>query len=166
LHSPFPDPSQTVIAWRAMESIHAAGEARQLGISNCSLADLEALHHSSTVKPAVVQNRFHAANGYDREVRVFCAQHGIVYQSFWTLTANRDLLESNAIAGLAERYGRTAAQVLFRYLTQHGVVPLTGTTSPVHMLEDLAIFEFALSEEDLGLVSTLLAGGRGRGQRA
>jgi len=151
LHSPITAEKEMSEAWRAMEAIADSGGARQLGISNCySLAYLEALHRRARVKPRVVQNRFYAETGYDREIRGFCRRHGIVYQSFWTLTANPHVLANESIVRLGQKYGRTPAQVLFRYLTQEGVVPLTGRKSETHMREDLEIFEFALmaSERD------------------
>lgn len=157
LHSPLPDEAQTLEAWQAFEAIAGRGGARQLGISNCySLELLEALHRSASVKPAVVQNRFYRDTGYDNEIRAFCRTHGILYQSFWTLTANPQLLASAAIRSIASRRRRTPAQVLFRYLTQQDVVPLTGTTSAMHMREDLAIFEFALTDEEQQAVTQLL----------
>jgi len=146
LHSPLPDAQQHDV-WQAMEAIFDAGGARQLGISNChELNVLETLYRWARIKPAVVQNRFHADTRYDREIRAFCRQQRIVYQSFWTLTANPQVLAQERVQGLAVKYGRTPAQILFRYLTQEGIVPLTGTTSEVHMREDLQIFEFALTE--------------------
>jgi len=147
LHSPLPDAQQQHEVWQAMEAIVDAGGARQIGISNCHGLDvLEALYRWARIKPAVVQNRFHADTRYDREIRAFCRQQRIVYQSFWTLTANPQVLAQERVQGLALKYGRTPAQILFRYLTQEGVVPLTGTTSEIHMREDLQIFEFALTE--------------------
>jgi diketogulonate reductase-like aldo/keto reductase len=157
LHSPLPDFEQTLEAWRSMEQIFDSGGARQLGISNCyRLDELEALCQETRVKPTVVQNRFYAETGYDREIRAFCRANGMVYQSFWTLTANPGLLASRVIKGLAASYGRTPAQVLFRFLTQEGVVPLTGTKSEAHMQEALAIFEFQLSAAERSQIQALL----------
>lgn len=156
LHSPIRDAGQADEVWQAMEAICDAGGARQLGISNCySLAYLEHLHRSARVKPAVVQNRFYAQTGYDRDIRAFCRQHGIIYQSFWTLTANPDILTHASVEALASRHARTPAQILFRYLTQEGVVPLTGTTSEAHMREDLAIFDFELTAPEVDMLSAL-----------
>src|SRR5690606_17931000 len=145
LHSPLRDGRQTLEAWRALESIANTGGARQIGISNCySLDLLRSLCDAAAVAPAIVQNRFYRDTGYDSGIRAFCRDRGIVYQSFWTLTANPHLLADPVVAEIASRLDRTPAQVLFRYLTQQGVVPLTGTTSIEHMREDLAIFEFEL----------------------
>ena len=157
LHSPLTSSKRTLEAWRAMESRVADGGIRSLGISNCyQLNELQALFHSAHIKPSVVQNRFHADTGYDREIRAFCTTHGISYQSFWTLTANPHLLDHPAIAGVAAHYGRTPAQILFRYLTLHDVVPLTGTRSELHMRQDLSIFEFELSAVQCAAIQALL----------
>ena len=147
LHSPLATTRLTLEAWRAIEALVDAGGVRQAGISNCyALAQLEALYRSARIKPAVVQNRFHAETHYDRDIRGFCRDHAIVYQSFWTLTANPQLLSSAAITALASAYRCSPAQILFRYLTQMGVVPLTGTRSELHMHADLSIFDFELTD--------------------
>jgi diketogulonate reductase-like aldo/keto reductase len=157
LHSALPDRSQMAQVWDAMEQIFHAGGARLLGISNCyDPASLEVLYQAAKVKPAVVQNRFYAQTGYDREIREFCRQHEIIYQSFWTLTANPRLLADASVTALASKYARTPAQILFRYLTQSDVVPLTGTTSVAHMREDLQIFEFRLDDGELAAVNALM----------
>lgn len=157
LHSPLAERQQLLTVWRAMESLVETGSVRQLGISNCyDLSVLQFLHTEVAIKPAVIQNRFYADTGYDVELRQFCRQHAIVYQSFWTLTANPKILAAPGVQALAAKYGRSPAQIFFRYLTQLGIVPLTGTTSEQHMREDLAIFEFTLQaaecEELAGLM--------------
>ncbi|UZR30851.1 aldo/keto reductase family protein [Methylococcus mesophilus] len=157
LHSPLSGERETLEAWRAMETVFDGGGARQLGISNCYRPELlERLYRLSRVKPAVVQNRFYAETRYDREIREFCRHNRIVYQSFWTLTANPSILAHATLGALAATHGRTPAQVFFRYLTQIGVVPLTGTASEAHMREDLAIFEFELTQDQCAAVSGLL----------
>jgi diketogulonate reductase-like aldo/keto reductase len=157
LHSPMTSPQLTLEVWQAMEEIVKSGGIKQLGISNCyDLDTLEALYQSAEIKPAIIQNRFYANTGYDRAIRAFCKEKGIIYQSFWTLTANPHILSDFTIQSLATKYGRSAAQVFFRYLTQIGIVPLTGTTSPIHMLDDLAIFDFELDSEECSSIGALL----------
>lgn len=157
LHSPLPRESQTLEAWKVMEAVHASGGTLRLGISNCyDPGLLESLYRNAQVKPAVVQNRFYQNTRYDREIRAICLRCGIVYQSFWTLTANPHLLDHPTVRGIARAHGRTPAQVFFRFLTQMGVTPLTGTTSPAHMREDLAIFDFELTPEECDSVEKLL----------
>jgi diketogulonate reductase-like aldo/keto reductase len=103
-----------------------------------------------------VQNRFYRETNYDREIRAFCTEWQISYQSFWTLTANPHLLAHRDILTLAERHAASPAQILFRYLTQVGVTPLTGTTSELHMQQDLAIFDLTLAPGEVDRVSDLL----------
>jgi diketogulonate reductase-like aldo/keto reductase len=156
LHSPMPNQQQTHDVWQAMEKLIADGGVTQLGISNCyDLKALQDLVDFAKIKPTIIQNRFYANTGYDGAIRKFCNQHGIVYQSFWTLTANPGVLADKNILDLATKYQRSAAQVLFRYLTQIGIVPLTGTTSPNHMQEDLAIFSFELNSEECAALGAL-----------
>ena len=151
LHSPLSSMSQMIEVWRAMEAIYHQGGAKMLGISNCyRLEILQALCENSTIQPSVVQNRFYRDTFYDAELRQWCKHRGLIYQSFWTLTANPHILENSTTQKIAKKYDKTPAQVFFRFLTQLGVVPLTGTKSEVHMREDLGIFSFELSEEERG----------------
>ena len=157
LHSPLANQQQTHEVWYAMESLVHDGSIKQLGISNCyHLKILENLYDIAKVKPAVIQNRFYANTRYDHTIRDFCRQHEMIYQSFWTLTANPHLLEDTSVRILADKLQRSPAQVFFRYLTQIGIVPLTGTTSATHMQEDLAIFGFELNAEECAAIGKLL----------
>jgi diketogulonate reductase-like aldo/keto reductase len=135
--------------WQAMEALHHAGHARRLGVSNVSLEQLTTLHQGSRVKPASVQNRCFAIRGWDRDVRAFCARQGIVYQGFSLLTANARELGSPAVVRAARRTGRTPAQVVFRFALQVGMLPLTGSSSPAHLQEDLACFDFELEPAEV-----------------
>ncbi|TDR46490.1 diketogulonate reductase-like aldo/keto reductase [Tahibacter aquaticus] len=157
LHSPLRDRSAMRHAWATLESLVDEGGVGLIGISNCYDPDeLQRLWRDARIKPSIVQNRFYADTGHDREIRAFCRANGVVYQSFWTLSANPQLLRSQAVLDLAAAHARTPAQILFRYLIQHDVVPLTGTTSLTHLRESQAIFDFALSEADCARVTALL----------
>jgi len=157
LHSPLADQQQMLEVWRAMESLYYSDEVKQLGLCNCYDAQqFEWLYHAVDIKPAVIQNRFYADTHYDQKIRSFCQQHNVIYQSFWTLTANPGILADKLVQELAEKYQCSAAQLFFRYLTQIGIVPLTGTTSVTHMLEDLAIFSLQLTASECKAVASLL----------
>jgi len=143
--------------WAAMEQLHAAGKTRLLGVSNVTLAQLEALHARASVKPAVVQNRCFAAMGWDRDVRRFCAERGILYQGFSLLTANPDVFRLRFMHEIAARKGMTLPQVVFRFALEVGMVALTGTTSRAHMEEDLQAYDFALDPEEVRAIETALA---------
>lgn len=157
LHSPLFPYSKLLEVWLAMEAIYHRGGACQLGISNCYDIDvLKRLHEDSEIKPTIVQNRFYDQSGYDVEIRQWCQNVGSTYQSFWTLTANPHLLSSRIFFALTQEYDKSEAQILYRYLTQSGVVPLIGSTSMEHLIEDLSIFDFTLTSEELIVISSLL----------
>jgi diketogulonate reductase-like aldo/keto reductase len=148
--------------WRAMEDLHRAKKARRLGISNVSLEQLVTLQEGGAVKAAFVQNRCFARNAWDREVRHFCAETGMLYQGFSLLTANPRALASAAVQGAARRTGRTPAQVVFRFALEVGMLPLTGTTSPRHMEEDLGAFDFTLLPAEVEAIEACEAPGPAR----
>ena len=157
LHSPLANQQQMGEVWQAMEQIFHDGGAKQLGISNCyDPQQFELLYRNAKVKPAVIQNRFYAETQYDRTIRDFCRQQGIIYQSFWTLTANPRVLTHPTLKTLASKYQRSTAQVFFRYLNQIDIIPLTGTTSITHMKDDLAIIDFDLTANEYEAVGKLL----------
>ena len=138
--------------WAAMVKQRDTGRTRLLGVSNVSLRHLEQMALDGAELPRFVQNRCFARLGWDREVRAFCRERGIVYQGFSLLTANREELRHPAFERLVARVGKTPAQVVFRFALQVGMQPLTGTTDPGHMHEDLQSYEFELSSEDVRLV--------------
>jgi diketogulonate reductase-like aldo/keto reductase len=142
-----------IAAWRAMESLHAEGKTRLLGVSNVSLEQLQALSDLATVPPAFVQNRCYANTGWDAAVRTFCDGKGIVYQGFSLLTANARELARPAFRSVVERSGRTPAQVVFRFARQTGMLPLTGTSNEEHMREDLCIDDFELTEAEIRAIT-------------
>jgi diketogulonate reductase-like aldo/keto reductase len=136
-------------AWRAMEAIHDSGRARMLGVSNVSLEQLQRLCGEARIQPRFVQNRCYADQGWDGSVRAFCSANAITYQGFSLLTANRQILASRPLVQIAQRHGRTPAQVVFRFALQIGMLPLTGTSSAEHMRDDLAAFDFDLAAAEI-----------------
>jgi len=136
-------------AWRAMEDLHAQGATRLLGVSNVNAEQLEELCAVARVPPAFVQNRCYAERAWDAAVRDACVRNGVVYQGFSLLTANRWVLAHPSTAEIARRHGRTVQQVVFRLAFALGILPLTGTSDPRHMAEDLAVYDFALSPSEL-----------------
>jgi diketogulonate reductase-like aldo/keto reductase len=141
--------------WAAMESLYESGKTKIIGISNVTADQLTQLCEQANVKPMVVQNRCYATLGWDKEVRKICQTHGIIYQGFSLLTANRQVLADREIHSMAERLGAGPAQVIFRFAMQIGMLPLTGTTSRQHMKEDLQAERLALSSEDIERIETI-----------
>lgn len=139
-------------AWRAMEALVSAGNVAAIGISNATPKQVAELVRFATIKPAYVQNRCYARTQWDVMVRNVCREHDIIYQGFSLLTANRNALAS--IGPIAESHGRTRAQIIFRFAQQIGMLPITGTTDPAHMHEDLAM-DFELTRDEMQLIETI-----------
>jgi diketogulonate reductase-like aldo/keto reductase len=135
--------------WAAMEDIYQSGRTKMIGISNVAAGQLAQLCEQANVKPMVVQNRCYAALGWDKEVRDICQAHGIIYQGFSLLTANREVLIYPEIQKIARRLGAGPAQIIFRFAMQIGMLPLTGTTSEQHMKEDLQAEQLTLSSQEI-----------------
>jgi len=141
--------------WAAMEGLYHSGKTKMIGISNVTAGQLAELCEQANVKPMVVQNRCFAALGWDKEVRDICQAHGIIYQGFSLLTANRRVLADPEIRTIAQRLGTGSAQIIFRFAMQIGMLPLTGTTSQQHMKEDLHAEQLALSTEEIQRIETI-----------
>lgn len=157
LHSPVFPGSKLQKVWQKMEEFYDKKEVGQLGISNCYDLDvLKYLYNNAKVKPTIVQNRFYAQSGYDKELRVFCKQNNITYESFWSLTANPNILSSEVLQNLALKYEKGVAEIFYRFLNHIDIVPLNGTTSTKHMIEDLKIGEFELTNDEINSILNLL----------
>jgi len=141
--------------WAAIEDLYQSGKTKMIGISNVTAGQLTELCEQANIKPMVVQNRCYATLGWDKEVREICQTHGIIYQGFSLLTANRKVLADPEIRTIAHRLGAGPAQIIFRFAMQIGMLPLTGTTSPQHMEEDLQAEQFALSTEEIQRIETI-----------
>lgn len=141
--------------WRAMEELQRAGQVGSIGISNVSAGQLIALLRHAAVRPAAVQNRCFARSGWDRQVRALCRQEGIAYQAFSLLTANPGVLAAPLVRQLAERHAVSPAQVVFRFAQGVEMVPLTGTSDPRHMRDDLAAERLPLSPDELSAIEAL-----------
>ena len=158
LHGPYQgeglaDPDFEV--WRAMEKLQTEGKIKFLGVSNVSLMQLKELYEFAKIKPSFVQNRCYARVGWDKKVRNFCFANHITYQGFSLLTANVRELMDPSIQHLAGQYNKTIPQLIFKFSQQVGMLPLTGTTSPTHMKQDLLIDDFKLQPNEVHHIENL-----------
>lgn len=127
-----------VEVWEAMRKERDAGRTRLLGVSNISLGQLQRMAAIHDEDPSFVQNRCFARTGWDREVRQFCRERGIVYQGFSLLTANLEVVHHPLVTDLGAKHEATPAQVIFAFARAVGMLPLTGTSNAQHMQQDLA----------------------------
>jgi diketogulonate reductase-like aldo/keto reductase len=141
--------------WAAMVKQRDTGRTRFLGVSNVSLRHLEQMVAAHTEPPTFVQNRCFARLGWDREVRLFCVERKIVYQGFSLLTANPEVLHHPEMKDLAARANVTPAQIVFSFARAVGILPLTGTSNPEHMKQDLASLNLQLPPETVRAIESL-----------
>lgn len=159
MHSPMPTLEENLEVWGVFERALQAGQVRQLGISNCyDFRAFQMIYEAVRIKPKVLQNRFYADSGYDRELRAFCLEKGIKYQTFWTLTANPHVLVLPPIRKATQRLEASPAQVLFAWLIRSGHQPLTGTRSLEHMKQDLEAAQMVLTDTEMSDIGSIFSG--------
>ena len=150
MHSPMKKMEDTMKVWRVFESLVDEGKVINIGISNCyDMNKFRKIYKNARIKPSHLQNRFYDDSGFDTELRDFCLDKGITYQSFWTLTANRRALSSREVKELAAEKGLTPQTLMYAFMMTLGHTPLDGTTNKVHMMEDVAIMERIQNDEEI-----------------
>ena len=137
-------------AWSARQD-----ELVRLGVSNVSLRQLQQMAHAAVELPDFVQNRCFARLGWDRDIRAFCAQRRIAYQGFSLLTANLEVLQHSLVAELARQKSASVPQIVFAFARAIGILPMTGTSNPGHMKQDLASRDLALSPDEVQAIEAL-----------
>jgi diketogulonate reductase-like aldo/keto reductase len=105
--------------------------------------------------PSFVQNRCYARFGWDRDVRLFCRERNINYQGFSLLTANPEVLRDPLVTCMAMEMSATPAQIVFAFCLAVGILPLTGTSDPEHMRQDLAARQLKLAPETVQVIESL-----------
>lgn len=146
--------------WRALEQSKRAGKLRAIGVSNYEEHHLEELLAVAEIPPSVNQMELHPWWYHDRLIG-FCASHNITVVAYSSLGvravpwAAPELDQSGALQDIAERHGRTQAQVLLRWATQHGAAVIPSTTRLPRMLENSAIFDFALDDGEMRMLDSL-----------
>jgi len=139
--------------YKALEKIYQDGRVRSIGVSNFHVHHLENILKETSVVPVINQIEFHP-HLTQEEVRAYCKENGIQVEA-WSPLMNGSLLEESLIQQLASKYGKTPAQIVLRYDVQHGVVTIPKTMTPARMTENLTVFDFSLTEEEMAQLDTL-----------
>lgn len=152
IHQPYGD---VYGAWKAMEELHRAGRVRAIGVSNFypdRLMDF-ALH--TKIKPAVNQIEIHPFH-QQREAQAVMQELGIQPQAWGPFAEGRNgLFENETLAAIGRKHGKSVAQIVLRWLVQHGIVTIPKTVRRERMAENLAIFDFALDDADFAAIAEL-----------
>ena len=134
-------------SWRALETVLADGKCRAIGVSNYTIGHLEELLESSSTVPAVNQVEF-SPYLFQRDLLDFCRAHNIQLDAYSPLTRGRRLGDRK-LAHIAERYGKSPAQVLIRWALQHEVVVIPKSSRMDRIQENTGVFDFSISPEDM-----------------
>ena len=162
IHWPLPTlyDGDYVSTWKTLEEFKADGRARSIGVSNFEVEHLERLAAEADVVPAVNQIELHPYFLND-EVRRHGEEHGIATQA-WSPIAQGKVLDDPVITGIADRLGRTPAQVVLRWHLQRGSIVFPKSTTPERIRENFALFDFELAPQDVEAIDGLDRGENGR----
>ena len=160
IHWPTPERDTYLDTWRALGKILADGRARAIGVSNFKPAHLRRLIDETGVVPAVNQVELHPLL-QQPELRAFHAEHGIATEA-WSPLAQGSLLQHPVLTGIAQRLGRTPAQVILRWHLQLGTVVIPKSVTPERIRQNADVFGFTLDEADMTAVTALDQGDAGR----
>jgi diketogulonate reductase-like aldo/keto reductase len=142
-------------SWRALSEIHQRGDAKAVGVSNFSVEQLQDIMDDSRLAPAVNQIEFHPFIYRNQaEIVEFCRQNGIVVEAYSPLSHGRHI-EHKQISDIAQRVGKTNAQVMLRWTIQHNTVPIPKSSHAARMKENIDVFDFELSDEDMSRLDNL-----------
>jgi 2,5-diketo-D-gluconate reductase A len=158
IHWPLPAVADYVARWKVMEEIYATGRVKAIGVSNFHPNHLRNLFAASEITPAVNQIEISPFLGQD-ELRAFNADHEIVTEA-WSPIARGKVADDPVIGRIAERLGRSPAQVTLRWHVQRGVVVFPKSVTRSRIEENFAIFDFELEDADMTAISALDRGER------
>lgn len=159
IHWPMPAKDTYVDTYRAFEKIYEEGRAKAIGVSNFQPAHLERLMGETSVVPTVNQVELHPQL-QQSELRAFHARHNIATEAWSPLGQGKDLLTNTTVTGLAEKYGRTPAQIVLRWHLQVGNVVIPKSVTPSRIKENIDVFGFELDDADMSALAALDSGTR------
>lgn len=154
----WPIPSKMRDAWRAMEAIQKSGRARAIGVCNFLPHHLEELLSLAEIPPAVDQVEFHPRL-QQPELQAFCREHGIVQQA-WAPVMRGGVFRIPELVEIAERHGKTAAQVSIRWILQLGVTAIPKSVHAERLRENADVYDFELTAEEMATIASLDTGER------
>lgn len=159
IHWPVPSQDRYVETFRALAGLLDQGRLRAVGVSNFEPEHLRRVIEEVGVTPAVNQVELHPYL-QQADLRAFHAEHGIATEAWRPLGRGGDLLQEPTVTGLAEKYGKTPAQVVLRWHLQLGNIVIPKSATPSRIAENFAVFDFELAEDDMATFGDLDEGRR------
>jgi diketogulonate reductase-like aldo/keto reductase len=159
IHWPLPKRDDYVETWKAFEKLYADGRVRSIGVSNFNTNHLNRLFAETNVKPVINQIELHP--GFpQQELRAFHADNEMLTESWSPIGQGQGLLDDPTLGAIAERIGKSPAQVVLRWHVQHGLVVIPKSVTPSRISDNLDVFDFELSDDDMAALSDLSGPGR------
>jgi 2,5-diketo-D-gluconate reductase A len=157
IHWPLPQRDEYISTWKTFEKLVAAGKARSIGLSNFKPAHIDRLLAESTIRPAVNQIQLNPLITRP-EQRAYDLEQGIVTEAWSPLGAGNDLLENPTLAAIAAKYGKTPGQVVLRWHIELGIVAIPRSANPSRIAQNIDIFDFMLTSDEIAAISALDTG--------
>lgn len=139
--------------WRAFEELYESGAIKAIGVSNFRPRHLENIMKHAKIMPMVDQVEIHPGMPQD-ELIAFCREHNMVVEGWSPLSTGR-IFSVPEVQEIAQKYGKSIAQVCLRWSVQRGVIPLPKSVTPARILENSQVFDFELEEADMQRISAL-----------
>ena len=156
IHWPGQDQNRMLSTWRALEQAYRDGLVKSIGVCNFEICHLEFLLSNSSIAPMIDQVE-HSPQLHNPRLTAFCQVHGIQVMA-WAPLRRGDFGEE--VQRIAEKYHKTAAQVVLRWNIQQGVLPIPKSKNPARLAENISVFDFTLEPEDMEALSALNCGKR------
>jgi diketogulonate reductase-like aldo/keto reductase len=159
IHWPGEGPQKRHDSWRAMEKLQKQGRVKAIGVSNFTIRHLKELIEASDTIPAVNQIEFHPfIYNEQKELLEFCLDRGIVFEAYSPLAQGH--LNDDLLTLIGKKHGKSSSQVMLRWAVQKGTIPLPRSSNPSHIKQNLDIFDFELSDSEIGKIDDLSNGER------
>ncbi|MGG1440738.1 aldo/keto reductase [Brevibacillus laterosporus] len=140
-------------AWRALEKLYKDGRVKAIGVSNFQIHHLEDLMEEAEIKPMINQVEFHPYLT-QKELITFCRAHDIQMEA-WSPLMQGQLLDNPVLQEIANKHGKTVAQVILRWDLQHGVITIPKSTKEHRIVENASVFDFELTQEEMDRIDAL-----------
>ncbi|MBO0601881.1 aldo/keto reductase [Sporosarcina sp. E16_3] len=140
-------------AWRALETLYKEGRVKAIGVSNFQIHHLEDLMKDAEIKPMVNQVEYHPRLT-QKELQAFCQQQDIQLEA-WSPLMQGQLLDNTDLQKIADKYGKSVAQVVLRWDLQNGVITIPKSTKEHRIAENATVFDFELTADDMKRIDSL-----------
>lgn len=141
--------------YRLMEKAYQEGKVRAIGLSNFNQAQIQEILNVCQVKPAVLQTEVHPYS-QEKKLKKFLSKEGMVIQAWYPLGhGDKALIQEPLFTRLGQKYGKSNAQIILRWHIQAGNIVIPGSKNPDHIRDNFALFDFALTDEEMALVAAM-----------